>query len=321
MGGKAFANGPYPLITPRMPPDCYYRLRDHCLSRLSTFYINAATPVEAPSKTSYGDIDILVSQPKYPTPTTIESLANCLRAERTINTTGSATTSFAIPYPDLANNHVQVDVHICQPLTFHWQVFQQSHGDMWNLLGTTIRPFGLTANDIGLHLRIAEIEELDRKRSLIFLTNEPDAVLDLLGLEVETYRYPFGSVDAMYEYVIGCRFFKGEHYVRGDLKANDRKRMAQRELYRQFVDVWLPENEYWIKNRKDREPTLSREVVIEMVLDRFGKREDFKTTIEGWRRERGELLLKQQGRQKRKTDALELEEYANTWIKWLKHDT
>lgn len=319
MGGKAFTSGVAPLRTPRMPPEVYYSLRDQYLSLLSTLYAQVATPIEAPSKVSYGDIDILVSQPTTPSVST-ECLAKILGAER-FTTPGAATTSFALPYPNLSENHVQVDVHICPTPTFHWQVFHQSHGDLWNLLGTTIRPFGLTANDVGLHLRIGEIEDLNRKRSLILLTNEPSAVLELLGLDEKSYHRPFESEEAMYEYVVGCRFFKGETYVRGDLKANDRKRMAQRELYRRFVDTWLPKNENRIKTHMTRVPTLTRDDVAELVLDRFGKRQEYDRSVRIWRQERTDLLAKQEGRQKRKSDALELEIYGSAWVDWLKRNT
>lgn len=319
MGGNAFTSGSTPLQTPRMPPHLYFRLRDQYLALLSTLYAQVATPIEAPSKISYGDIDILVSQPKSASHST-ECLAKTLHAERKLVPSGSATSSFALPYPDFPDNYVQLDVHLCPPSAFHWEVFQQSHGDLWSLLGTTIRPFGLTANDTGLHLRIAEIEGLNRKRSLVFLTNEPDVVLHFLGLDLETYGRPFESVEAMYEYVCGCRFFRGETYIRSDLKANDRKRMAQRELYRRFVDVWLPENETRGRTQIGMDAGLTKGDVVEAVLSRFGKRQEYEERIEEWRKERQELLIKQEGRQKRKAEALELKEYANGWISWLKQD-
>lgn len=316
MGGKAFTSGPNPLKTPRMPPEVYYSLRDRYLSKLSALYAYVATPTEAPSKTSYGDIDILVSEPTSPS-ITAEYVAQSLGVERTHTISGSTTSSFALPYPDFPDNHVQLDFHVCPPSTFRWQVFQQSHGDMWNLLGTTIRPFGLTANDVGLHLRIAEIEQLNRKRSLVHLTSEPDAVLELLDLDKEYYGRRFESAEAMYEYVVSCRFFRCETYVRSDLKANDRKRMAQRELYRRFVDVWLHENENWIRDKVDKHDPLTRDDVAEFVLDRFDKRREYGERLQAWRQETTDLLAKQKGREKRKAKALELEEYANAWITWL----
>ncbi|KAL6722121.1 hypothetical protein ACLMJK_001227 [Lecanora helva] len=314
MGGKAFSNGTDPLITPRMPANVYFRLKSHYLSILSTLYAHVATPIEAPSKSSYGDIDILVSEPKTLSATTIEVLQKSLSAERRTSSSSSPTISFAVPYPDLPNNYVQLDVHTCPPSTFHWQLFHQSHGDLWNLLGTTIRSFGLTANDAGLHLRIEEIEAHNRKRSMVFLTADPDAVLELLGMDRETYQRPFGSVEDMYAYVVSCRFFRRERYVREGLKANDRKRLAQRELFRRFVESWLPENEDWLRAKEEREPNLSKEDVKEMVLKRFGKKSVYETVVKEWRGEREELERRKKSKEERRAHALEAKEHANAWI-------
>ena len=154
---------------------------------------------------------------------------------------------------------------------FEWQLFHQSHGDMWNLLGTTIRPVGLTANDVGLHVRIPEIEEVNRKRSMLFLTSEPDQVLDFLGLDRDKYERPFQSVEALYQFVLGCRWFSGEPYVRAELKANDRKRMAQRELYRRFVDEWLPENKQLVEKSGKRAQGAMRESCPGIGVECFWK--------------------------------------------------
>lgn len=288
MGGKAFA-----LSTPRMPPDIYHLLRDHYLQLLSSLYTHTATPIEAPEKTSYGDIDILVSLPKS-TSISAEALSKILGAER-IFASGSPTTSFALPYPNLPGNYIQLDVHISPPEKFHWQLFHLSHGDLWNLLGTSIRIVGLTSNDSGLHVRIEEIEDLNRKRALLFLTCDPNSVLEFLGLDTDVYK-PFESVESMYRYVCGCRYFRDERYVRSELKANDRKRMAQRELYRAFIEDWLPKNTHLVGQQKQKNAQLSRNDVLEVSLNRFGKREEYEKRFEEWRKERGELLAKQEGR-------------------------
>lgn len=81
-------------------------------------------------------------------------------------------------------------------------------------------------------MRIEEIEDLNRKRALLFLTCDPNAALEFLGLDTDAYKRSFETVESMYRYVCGCRFFSDDTYVRGGLKSNDRKRMAQRELYR-----------------------------------------------------------------------------------------
>lgn len=318
MGGKAFTSGPTPLSTPRMPPGIYHLLRNHYLALLSTLYVQVATPVEAPARASYGDIDILVSSPLSNTiAPTNESLAHTFGAVRTFAVGNSAVSSFAVPYPDRADAYVQIDIHVCPEGSFKWQVFHQSHGDLWNLLGTTIRPFGLTANDTGLNIRVAEIEELNRKRGMLLLTSEPDEVLDFLGLDFEEYQHPFDSLEALYQYVACSRFFRANTYIRSDLKANDRKRMAQRDLYKRFVDEWVPENAHFLKTRGGRDANLTREDVQEAALERWSKRAGFEERVEKWRKERSDLKTKQEGRERRKEDTKNLEEYADAWTGWL----
>lgn len=316
MGGHAFANGPSPLPTPRMPPDVYRVLRDHYLHLLSGLYTQIATPIEAPRKASYGDIDILVSRPKS-TSISIESIGKMLGAERITSISGSPTTSFALPYPNVPQQYVQLDIHLFPPGVFHWQLFHQSHADLWSLLGTTIRSVGLTANNNGLHVRIQTIEDLNRKGALLFLTCDPNAVLDFLGLDEDAYKQPFESVESMYRYVCKCRFFSHEAYLRAELKASDRKRMAQRELYRIFVEDWLPENAQLVAQQRDKNAHFSREYVLKEALNRFGKREEYERRGEEWTKERDRLLTKQH----RKADAAELEEYAFAWMRWLDRNT
>lgn len=304
-----------------MPPDIYFALRDHYLQFLSSFYTRVAAPIEAPEKASYGDIDILVSLPtSTSTSTTTESLAKSLGAERVFSIPGSPTTSFALLYPNLPQSHVQLDLHLSPPQTFDWQLFHQSHGDLWSLLGTTIRPSGLTLNNDGLHVRIGEIEDLNRKRALLFLTRDPELVLDFLSLDVHACKRRFESVESMYRYICKCRFFNHERYVTSELNANDRKRMAQREMCRAFVRDWLPENVHLVRQQTEHSVQISRDNVLEECLNRFGKREEYEKRIKNWRKEREELLAKQLQRQTRKADAVVLEEYTSAWMKWLDHD-
>ena len=322
VGGHAFtANDPSPLSTPRIPPDIYFALRAHYLQLLSCLYTRVAAPIEAPEKASYGDIDILVSLPiSTSTSTTTESLAKLLGAERVFSVSGSPTTSFALLHPNLPQNHIQLDVHLSPPQTFDWQLFHQSHGDLWSLLGTTIRPSGLTCNNEGLHVRIGEIEDLNRKRALLFLTCDPERVLGFLGLDVHACKHPFESVKSMYRYICKCRFFNLERYLTSELKANDRKRMAQREMYRAFVQDWLPENVHLVRLQTEQSVQISRDNVLEECLNRFGKRGDYEKQVKDWRKEREELLIKQMQRQTRKADAVVLEEYTSAWMKWLDHN-
>ena len=136
-------------------------------------------------------------------------------------------------------------------------------------------------------MRLGGIEDLNRKRALLFLTCELHAVLEFLGLDTEAYKRPFESVESMYRYVCGCRCFSDERYLRGELKANDRKRMAQRELYRTFIQEWLPENAHLVRQQKEQNAQISRDSVLEDSLNKFGKEKIMRSELKnGERRER-----------------------------------
>lgn len=310
MGGKAFASGPDALSTPRMPPILYHALLDRFLALSSNFFERVTTSVEAPEKTSFGDVDIIVSEPKA-RPFPPEQFSSAFNAKRIIAL--HPMYSFAVPHPDLDDSYVQLDLQICQPQDFYWEVFHKSHGDLWNLLGSSIRPFGLTANDKGLHLRIPEIEEHDRKQSLIFLTADPGTVLNFLHLDGAAYTQPFDTVDEMFEFACSNRFFRPEAYVRDGLKANDRKRMTQRNLYRLFVDEFVPRRTATSQANGSAE-RLTRQQVLEEALHKFERKPEYEARVKAWRMEREELAHKSEAREWRKARAVKDSAYADAWI-------
>ncbi|KAI1740854.1 hypothetical protein F4680DRAFT_87496 [Xylaria scruposa] len=313
MGGLAFASGPDAVFTPRMQPDVYRAVRDRCQEKLRSLFVVVATPIEGPAKTSFGDIDLFVAwerkdvfPPLKPTPSSPshespkEAICKILGAIRSKSENKNAAT-IAIPWPEdfpYADNDakanqteiekldeksaaklkplcIQVDVHVCPTLDYlQWMLFKHAHGDLWNLLGATIRPFGLTIDEVGLHVRIPEIEEIDKKKARVLLSTDPAEILQFLGLRSDDKQWeePFASDEDVFEYAATCRLFwakvkEGETTSADDdnnasntlknsggdetsraaigadkrkLKANDRRRMAYRPLFRKWVEEYLP---------------------------------------------------------------------------------
>ncbi len=155
---------------------------------------------------------------------------------------------------------IQVDLHFYQTIEqLQWMLFKHAHGDLWNILGSTIRPFGLTIDEVGLYLRIPEVEKENRKKAKILLTREPTEILDFLGLTYDGTQWntPFPTFGDIFEYAATCRFFwvrpdqpsgenelDHEEWIGGEfektkLKSNDRRRMNQRPLFRQWIDEFL----------------------------------------------------------------------------------
>ncbi|RDL42171.1 uncharacterized protein BP5553_02150 [Venustampulla echinocandica] len=347
MGGHAFSNRSPPLATPRMPPEVYNQVLEQTLSKLHQHYSLVESPIEAPCKTTFGDVDILVQGPlrkefdpsETPRSEVAKRLSELFGAAAWVAEKGNPTMNLAIPWPsntasgcsktevveDLGihapeeesaeNRFVQIDVHhLPTPERFRWELFHSAHGDLWNILGTTIRPFGLTCNDRGLYLRIAEIELLDRKKSMVFLTSEPKEVLELLGLEEGKWWKQFKDQEEMFLFATTCRMFwikePGEKGAEGDvvgevainsaggqiggevgkkqLKHNDRQRMAKRPIFRAWIEDFIPKlkesGEHW-------EAKVTREQIRDQAFEKFGVKEQYETRLREWRlaRQRDEI--------------------------------
>ncbi|TLD20368.1 hypothetical protein PspLS_08590 [Pyricularia sp. CBS 133598] len=157
--------------------------------------------------------------------------------------------------------YVQVDIQICSTVKqLLWAAFKHAHGDMWQLLGTIIRPLGLKADETALYLITPEIEPINKKRAMVFLSDDPGQVCDFLGLPHADGQWeePFASVDDMFTYASQCRFFwlwpqapAGADHENADAApdalspartqtANDRRRIKTRPAYRAWVDDFIP---------------------------------------------------------------------------------
>ncbi|KAK4105962.1 hypothetical protein N658DRAFT_490568 [Parathielavia hyrcaniae] len=299
MGGSAFSSLPDPPYTPRMPPAVYQHVISACHSALRELFVCVATPIEGPEKKDHGDIDILVAlERRVVFPDAMEhsvpgsphelmgAVQRVLHAKYAIVHPTGSSANLAIPWPsnmnsdftmseeaymmedDAASKHeeprdkyIQVDVDICPGVDqLGWILFKHAHGDIWNLLGSTIRPFGLTVDEEALWLRIPEIEQFDRKKARVCLSRDPVEILHFLGMEVEGFwAKPFESVDALFDYATTCRLFHvreapddeaevetivagvvGGEEGRKKLKSNDRRRMKGRPVYRRWINEFIP---------------------------------------------------------------------------------
>ncbi|PWI69534.1 hypothetical protein PCL_01181 [Purpureocillium lilacinum] len=320
MGGSAFNSGDRPLHTPRMPKSVYEDVKSRCMAILRQTYICVASPIDGPGKTDFGDIDILLAWLKDGRANTREGLhdvGKALGASRIIVSDACAS-NLALPWPEsLAgepadgqpDRYIQVDVRICRSLEeMQWMLFKHAHGDIWNILGSTIRPYGLTVDDGALWLRVPEIENTNRSRAKVLLTSEPAKVLTFLGLPIDDYwDRPFDSLDAMFEYVAQCRMMHvpppdpasakddveqqdpasedaaAAAEDRKKLKANDRRRMKGRPAFRAWVDDFVPACR---RAGRFTERQTTRERVTEEALWLFHARAEFDARRDDFLRER-----------------------------------
>lgn len=113
MGGKVFTSGPLALYTPRLCRKVYEQMQEHCFAVLKPMFPLVKSPVEAPEKVTFGDIDILISlqassftkdEIKQPDKAAIwAAVKKELRAVRTHQET-KLIMNIAIPWPTLNPN-------------------------------------------------------------------------------------------------------------------------------------------------------------------------------------------------------------------------
>lgn len=323
MGGKAFSPA---LRTPRMSPATYHALLSKYISVLSKHYVHVGSPREAPEKMSHGDIDIFVCTPIHSPPPDTATLTEILHATKSI--AAKPATLFAVPYPsDLPSgeegeNHIQLDVQMCETVDkFHWMLFFNSLGDFWNILGTALRRYGLTANDHGLHLRVREIETENKQHALISLTSDPDEILEFLGLDVKEFNRGWSTLEEMYVFLAQHRFFRKDSYTRvhhhdshssipngaNGGGSKEKKRVETRAIYRQFVDEFLPS---WQDAGRMR---VRREEVLELVLNRWGKTREYEEKMNEWRKYMDQKPIKKEISE---TGTVMEMRWADAWVNW-----
>lgn len=204
-----------------MAPEVYTIVKSTAAAALRPLFTHVTVPLEVPGKIDYGDADFLVSAPfsdtteldlsTFPFEACIKAIMHALGT--THGRQGKLTPTcmyFAVPLPSLPSYlrrdsecsdekqelWVQIDVQICfKPAQFHWRTFELTYATQSSIFGSMIKPLGLTLDHDGLHIRIEDIEQTDRARSMVFVTMDPWTVCKVLGLGRRVVDGGFDNVD------------------------------------------------------------------------------------------------------------------------------
>ena len=352
MGGKAFANHKPPLPTPRMTPSLYFAVRDSVMHSLSRVFAHVHSPLPLPQKPSHGDIDIMVCDPlpRYtllakslggasnPGPQSNVSqplveitpafLQDYLNAAAYINN-GPQSKTYAIPYPELPDTYIQVDITILSSLdALDWNCTFHSYGALFTVVGSiTCKLNGLTLNDKGLFLHIPEIEKHDKKRGRVLLTAKWDTVMDVLGLDPAAFKSGFDVVSDIWKWIAAARLFDREdvEYRKRNMKG---KKGGNEEMWDSF-EAWLVERDRELgidRNEADSsedEDTwrarmeTRREQIFDAMVKKFDVGEEVSKRIRDWRTERRKIEEKRVRKEARREIYEEDDWYGNAWLRCL----
>ncbi|CZT21631.1 uncharacterized protein RCC_07496 [Ramularia collo-cygni] len=276
MGGNAFAHavsGNTPtLYTPRVTPKKYDQLKQLYELKLRRHLPGRQVNIlkEAPEKRDYGDLDFVIESAHEPVDWQIlagqigaagliihssDKVQSCSVA---VPMDGSASAGFTIyklkhnltglSMEVTKEEYAQIDLGVVPKELFEWHSFYSSFGDMSGMLGHMVHNLGFTICDRGLMLRLAELEaakdmtfvNIPDTCGKLFLSKDPQKLLDFLGLSYDTYQQGFDTADDLYRWLCQCRLLsKDSIKVKRD-DANGRQKERKRPVYSTFFNDWLP---------------------------------------------------------------------------------
>ncbi|CAE7023650.1 hypothetical protein PTNB73_02184 [Pyrenophora teres f. teres] len=266
MGGRAFKS----LHCPRIPPAEYVQVKEQVMAALRTLFVHVVVPTEIPDKTDYGDVDFLVCGPHYSAgPHTIDSFpwdtsVRCIKAllDTEHGRRGFLTKDcmyFAVRSGE-GDHFIQVDVKVCfRPEMFHWVHFELNYASNSKIIGSMIKPLGLTIDPEGLHIRVKEIEESNFPGSMVFVSKDPKDVLRIVRLDRRILNGGFKSQVELYEYLASSWLFHPGHFAERLTKDGYADRLEDRSAaWTYFVKEWLPQRypkaqdlQEWYKRTRD----------------------------------------------------------------------
>ena len=334
MGGKAFPN----YSVPRLPTDLWADISDRIQYLLENFYERFGVPMPQPGKKDHGDLDFVATGPGPGLQSTYGvHKETCALLGAVESTQTGPTTSFLVPlWPsDIAKvrnagrdlrgeeHYCQVDIHMTSSWEqCEWVVCIHSYGDFFSLIGTMMKPFGLTYTDDGVYIRVAEMEEGGAgKRARIFVTGSPRRFWEeVLGFPF--YRHFFyhcWTLPEMYAFVTKCRFFQFSSFIKDHaLNSNARKRMRSRPAFREYIEEYLPRLKEEQPQFQERGKELTREMVWDEIMKRFdGVNEVAQERLEIWRAGISAQETRRKVTEYKKELAEEQQTYRDAWISWL----
>ena len=267
-----------------MPPEIYNHVKAELLSKFSAYFREVAIPIEAPEKADYGDIDFCVSD--CISKDVVDALADSLNeiGVMKVGTYGckrwrrndAYSYHFLWPWPsasaEVANDvptvkldekslkrYIQIDIdHYVEPSLYKWKLFVNSHGDLWAILGSVLRPYNITPGEDGLYFRIpglwdvksAKGNKLPKEETRVKLTDDPLVALRFLHMDVRYLTKPFETKADLFSFLVSCRFFNAKRFYQVNDKdqKNDKQKFVKRTVFKEFFDKFVPE---FIEHQQD----------------------------------------------------------------------
>lgn len=271
MGGSAFNMDAHGLTTSRMDKKQYTALSNYLLPLLRLYFRNVSTPPEAPGKETFGDLDIMVSQPLdlHPHEAILQICTRVLGDKCKKFIYNSPTTNIAVIIDDIV---AQLDIHVV-PNEDLWGVdfWMHSWGDMGMIVSSTIKAWGLRLSaSRGLWVEVPGFGPL-------ILSFDIERIIQFLGLDWDRYARGFDTLEEIYEWIEHITINEERIGVKAGGKV-DRREHQKRSM-------WVA---YWKRGEDARYDPSDEEKsqVFSQALRYFRKKEEYEGIIEQMAREK-----------------------------------
>lgn len=222
MGGSALGEQ-----LQRLTRERYLHIVDDLREKLAPFFQVIEVPASLQSKTSFGDVDLLVSKP--------------IKVFDAVLSLGSKKTSRNGRIVSFEYCGHQIDLINCDPNKLGLARFFHGYGDLGMILGMMCRVIGLKSGFKNLSMMYGSIR--------IFLSEDLSKILDFLGLDEAIYQRGFEAELDIFRWISSSIYFRAGMFQRRERgvpnDADDiakciwnrdtKERLKTREMFQRFI--------------------------------------------------------------------------------------
>lgn len=107
---------------------------------------------------------------------------------------------------------IQIDVKVCfKPELFKWYTFGLGYASSSKIIGSMVKPLGLTIAPEGIHIRVEDLEETDHNESMVWISKDPKDVLRIAGLDFRIVNGRFKTKEESKS--VGAHGLRSAHYA------------------------------------------------------------------------------------------------------------
>jgi len=183
----------------------YLQLRDEASRIVQLFYELVDTPLCLDTKTDFGDLDLIVSEPKIPIDELIQQLAEQFQSKQIV---------INGPVISMEFREFQIDLIHSPRKNFDLMKAYLSWGDLGNLIGVMCNRLGLKYGGAGLEIRVWNSEDVTRDIGGITLSCDPRTIFSFLGLDYDRWLQGFRTEEEIYRFVTCSYCFQPRYYYK-----------------------------------------------------------------------------------------------------------